>query len=206
MPIPRSIVAYAAGTDTRNQFTTPPDARQVADLVAAHEDPIVGGQIIRSATWSTTFAVASSSSWTVVPVTSAALEATDGNWDTANDCWGPPDDWFDDWTYVLVDCPWTVAWEGFSASGSGFAQVNFLVKSQASGSDVTYKVYDEYASSTYLIDGADNGYAIPFVDSGCMTLKLAQGQKVKMRVLQTGPTYMDPVTVHWGIRLVGGTD
>lgn len=206
MPIPRSIHRYAAGTDTRVQFTTPPDPRQVEDLVAAHEDAIVGGQIIRSTAWSTTFAVSSGSSWTVVPVTSGALEADDGNWDTTNYCWGPPSDWFDEFTYILVDCPWTVHWEGFSSAGSGFAQVNFLVKSQASGSDVTYKIYEEYASSTYLIDGADNGYAIPFVDSGCMTLKLGVGNKVKMRVLQTGPTTMDPVNVHWGIRLVGGTD
>ena len=50
MPLPRFVVRITPGTDTRNQFTTPPDARVVEDLIAAHEDPVVGGTAVGSYT------------------------------------------------------------------------------------------------------------------------------------------------------------
>lgn len=197
MPLPRSVVRYAAGTDTRAQFTTPPDARQVDDLMDAFEDKNCGGQQERSAEFSTTWTHTSSSNWVTAPVTSGAMVWDDGNWDTSNDRWGPaPTDWFDEWTYVCLDIPWTVL---FPDDGTGLAKirgVQFLVKNSGG---TTVRTIPTYTAS---LDS--NGVNV--VASGTLSLRIPTGNTITMRIFQWTGGNLAGIEYRWGVRIVGGTD
>lgn len=202
MPLPRSIVAYTAGTDTRNQFTTPADARQVADLVDAHSQSLEGGQLLRDSQYNTNLTV-SDATYTTVPVTSGGLLGDGGGWNTTYDRWVPPTDWFDDFTYVWIDMPWTVEWTGWGSGGNaqGFSQVLFEVMASSSSSTVV-TTHNASSDQIYRVPT----YDIPFWFSGVMTVRMTSGEAVRMRIFQSSGTSMTTVKVHWGIRIVGGND
>lgn len=197
MPIPWSVHRHAAGTDVRNQFTTPPDARQVEDLIAAHEQSIVGGIVMATTS-------VSDSTWKVVPVSGGNLVADDGNWSTAYDCWGPPDDWFDEFTYLCLNMPWIVTWPSWTAgNSSAYTYVQFRVRNQAnpSGSSVLDDFYADESLSG--ISGSGLGRTM----SGTGLVRMTQDDWIEMRIYQTSGTLMNSnVKVRWGINVVGGTD
>ena len=190
MPLPRTIVAYAAGTDTRAQFTTPPDPRQVADLVTAHEDPVVGGTIRGS------FNHTSSGSWVRFDFGSGNKVTDDGNWNGTYDCWVPPSGHFDDYTTIYVDIPWRAAWYG---NGAEFqAQAQAATRSSV-GSGSVLAEYNGY----YCYVGHEGSYSYAHTASGCIpAVPLTTGQTVEFRVFQdTGSN--QTIDVAWGVRLHG---
>lgn len=191
MPIPWSVHRYAAGTDTRNQFTTPPDARQVEDLMAAHEQSIVGGIVMANTSVST-------GTWKVVPVSGGNLVADDGNWSTAYDCWGAPSDWFDEFTYLCLNMPFSVQWP--AAAGTSMFYVEFRVRNQANPSGST--LLDSFYASVTKAD-ADG---IERVFSGTGIIRITQNDWVEMRLYQSSGSLMNNVLVRWTINVVGGTD
>lgn len=200
MPLPRSIVAYAAGTDTRVQFTTPPDPRQVADLVDAHSVSIEGGQLCRDTYFSTALTV-SSSSWTVVPVTSGGIKAAHSGWNTTYDCWQAPTDWFDEFTYVWVDMPWTVNFPDWSGGNSNSSsRVQFRVRASPSSGTVVSTHEATWRWQTRFALG------VPEVVSGCQTVRLQTSHVIEMRLHQSSGTSMTSVNAMWGVRIVGGHD
>lgn len=200
MPLPRSVVRYTAGTDTRNQFTTPADARQVEDLMLAHDGAIEGGQLCRDTYFSTNLTL-SNNTWTACPVTSGGIKAAHAGWNTTYDCWVAPTDWHDDWTYLWVDVPWTVNfpdWSGGNANSS--SRVQFRVRASASSSTVISTHEAGWRWQTRF------GLGIPEVLSGCMTVRLESGQALEMRYFQNSGTSMTSLNARWGVRIVGGHD
>lgn len=196
MPLPRSVVRYAAGTDTRAQFTTPPDPRQVDDLMDAFEDKNDGGQQERSAEFSTTWTHTSNGNNVAVPVTSGAMVWDDGVWDTSNDRWGPaPTDWFDEWTYVCLDIPWTVLFPD-SAGGAKARAVEFRVKNSGGTVLRTIQTYCSYLDSA--------GFNV--VSSGTLSLRIATCNTIEMRIFQWTGGNLAGIEFRWGPRIVGGTD
>lgn len=194
MPIPWSVHRYTAGTDTRIQFTTPPDARQVEDLMAAHEQSIVGGIVMANTS-------VSDSTWKVVPVSGGNLVADDGNWSTTYDCWGPPDDWFDEFTYLCLNMPFSVHWPSWSGgNSSALYYVEFRVRNQANPSGST--LLDNFYAS---VTKADRD-GIERVFSGTGIIRITQDDWVEMRVYQSSGTLMNNVLVRWTVNVVGGTD
>lgn len=190
MPLPRSIVVYAAGTDTRPQYTTPADPRQVADLVTAHQDRIVGGTVMDGV-------AVSDSTWKVMPVSGGNLVADDGNWNATYDCWGPPDDWFDDYSTIVIDCVYSVGWPAWAAgNASAVFYIAFRVRNQANPSGATTS-QDVYSS----VSKADRD-SVERADSGVCPLVISQGEFIEMRLYQTSGTLMNgTVLVRWGVRL-----
>lgn len=189
--LPGWVKRYAAGTDTRPQFTTPPDARTVEDILAALEYDVVGGQVTGNTD-------GYDNTITAVPVTSGNLAADDGNWSTAYDCWGPPADWFDDHTYVLIDCLWQVSWPDWSGgNSSAFFQVDFRVRNQANPSGASYSL-DVYGLSQIEVR---HGFGVATAFSGTVPgIAMTSGQFVEMRLNQTSGTYMATIPFRWGIR------
>lgn len=201
MPIPRSVKRYAAGTDTRNQFTTPPDQRQVEDLMLAFEDPIVGAMQKRTSGYSTQFTHNSGSgTWDTVDVSSGGHFWTDGNMDTTGNCYGPcPADWYSEWTYLCFDVPWAMDFP--SHTGSYYMGVRVVTKLYASPFTVksTTECYYE------LIDGAADGYALLGSASGTASVRLESTDCIQIQVLQSKGATM-AMDFQWGTRLVCGTD
>lgn len=190
MPLPRSIVTYAAGTDTRPQYTTPPDARQVADLVAAHEDPIVGGTVNGS------FNHTSSGSWVRCDFGSSDKVTDDGNWNGTYDCWAPPSDYFDHYTTIFVDIPWRMAWNGNGNAFEAMAQAATRTSLGAGSVSVEY-------TGHYMYVGHYGSYAYAHTASGVITaVALTSGQTVELRAFQnTGAN--QTIGFRWGVRLHG---
>lgn len=190
MPLPRSIVVYAAGTDTRPQFTTPADPRQVADLVTAHEDPVVGGTIAGS------FNHTSSGSWVRCDFGSGDKVSDDGNWSGTYDCWAPPSGFFDDYTTIYVDIPWTMAWYG---NGNAFeAQAQAATRTSLGAGSVGA----EYGGHYHYV-GHAGSYSYGHTAGGCIPgVPLTTGQTVELRAFQnTGSN--QTIAFRWGVRLHG---
>lgn len=187
MPLPRSIVTYAAGTDTRNQFTTPPDARQVADLVTAHEDPIVGGTVDGSYTHN------SSGNWVLATFTSGQVYASDGNWNATADCWTAPSGWFDDYTTLYLDVPFSVNFQGTAATSCG---VQAHVRASAGGSSVS-------EHNGHFMEAVSGPYSYAHTCSGTvLAVPVTEGQTIELRTWQDQGSNMT-VEFRWGIRLHG---
>lgn len=193
MPLPRSIVVYPAGTDTRAQFTTPPDARQVADLVAAHEDPIVGGTVAGSYTHNST------GNWVRVAFASGNRITDDGNLDTTYDCWKPPSGHFDDYTTVFVDVVFSVEFYDNGASAyTGAVQAATRASLGAGSVASEYNGFFRYNASD------DFTFGTAMTASGCIPgIPLTTGQTVELRTFQnTGGNQTH--AYRWGVRLHGG--
>lgn len=192
MPLPRSVVRYAAGTDTRNQFTTPPDPRQVEDLMLAHEDPTVGGTVAGS------YSHTSSGSWIGISFAAGNKVNDDGNWNTTYDCWVPPAGYFDDYTAIFVDVVFSVAfYDNGASSYTGAVQAATRASLGAGSVASEYNGYFRYNASD------DGTFGTAMTASGCIPgIPLTTGQTVELRTWQnTGGTQTH--AYRWGVRLSG---
>lgn len=188
MALPRRFVRIAAGSDTRNQFTTPPDARQVEDLITALEDPVVGGTVAGSYTHN------SSGNWLRATFTSGQVVASDGNWDATNDCWTAPSAWFDDYTTLFFDVPFTVNFQGTQATSVG---VQAHTRSSAGGSSVT-----EY--NGHFMEVVSGPFGEAHTCSGTIpAVAVTNGQTIELRTWQDQISNNMTVAFRWGIRLHG---
>lgn len=186
---------YAAGADTRNQFTTPPDNRVVQDLADVAQITTGGGQVTGTTDgYDNTFKV--------IPVTVGNLIADDGNWNTSYNCWGPPSSWFTAWdgtsrASILVDCFWQVQWPDWSGgNSSAFLQVDFRVRNQANPSGATVS-QDVYGLSQVEVR---HGFGATSVFSGTVPgIAMTSGKFIEMRINQTSGTYMSSIPFRWGI-------
>lgn len=176
---------YAAGTDTRNQFTTPPDARLVADMAHAAEITTAGGIVAG------TMAVSSGSAATI-PVSGSTLVDDDGNWNSTYDCWGPPSDWYTKWdgdtfSTIYVSCEWVVAWPAWAGGNSASLHyVEFRVRNQANPSGAWVLASAGGYSEIIPRDGFGR------VFSGTVPgIPMASGQFLEMRVGQSSGTLMN---------------
>lgn len=187
MPLPQFVVRVAAGTDTRNQFTTPPDQRQVEDLIAAHEDPVVGGTVVGSYTHNST------GNWVKATFTSGQVVSSDGNWDATNDCWTAPAAWFDDYTYVYVDVPFVANFQGTAATSCG---VQAHKRSSAGGSSVE-------EINGHFMEAVSGPYSYAHTCSGVIpAVQVTSGQTIELRTWQDQGSNMT-VAFRFGIRLHG---
>lgn len=192
MPVPRSVVRVAAGTDTRNQFTTPPDARQVEDLMTALEDPVVGGTIAGS------YSHTSSGSWVRVSFAAGNKVTDDGNWDTTYDCWAPPTGHFDDYTAIYVDVVWMVQfYDNGASSYTGAVQAATRASLGAGSVASEYNGYFRYNTSD------DGTFGTAMTASGTIPgIPLTSGQTIELRTFQnTGGNQTH--AYRWGVRLHG---
>ena len=188
MPLPRFVVRITPGTDTRNQFTTPPDARVVEDLIAAHEDPVVGGTAVGSYTHN------SSGNWLKATFTSGEVVTSDGNWDATNDCWVAPSAWFDDYTTLYFDVPFVVNFQGTQATSAG---VQAHVLSAAGGSSVA-----EY--NGHFMEVVAGPYGEAHTCSGTIpAVPVTNGQAITFRTWQDQVSNNMTVAFRFGIRLHG---
>lgn len=203
MPIPRSVIRIAEGSDTRFVSTTPPDPRRVEDLMAAHEESIVGGTLIRNTYYSTEWTLASGSTPTTLPVTSGAIIDNDGGWNTTYDCYVPPAEWFDDFTYVTIDLPWTVEWPMWSGGNSS---ANLLTRFNVlpSASSATASAASVHEAG--MIWQARNVYALNPTHGGVVSVRCTEGQAIEFQLAQTSGTSMTTIAASWGVRLHGGYD
>lgn len=186
---------YAAGVDTRNQFTTPPDNRLVQDMAEAMEIRCGGGQVTGTTD-------GYDSTYSAVPVTSGNLIADDGGWSTAYDCWGPPSSWFTKWdgtfrSTILVDCSFNVSWPDWSSGNSAaFFIVDFRVRNQANPSGATVLS----TINALVTVEVKHGYGTPCVFSGTVPgIAMTGTQFLEMRLKQTSGTYMSSIPFRWGI-------
>lgn len=187
MALPRHFVRIASGSDTRNQFTTPPDARQVEDLMVALEDPVVGGTVVGSYTHN------SSGNWVKATFTSGQVVSNDGNWDASNDCWVAPGGWFDDYTYLYVDIPFVANFQGTAGSSDG---VQAHVRSSAGGSSVE-------EINGHFMEAVSGPYSYAHTCSGVIpAVRLTALQTVELRTWQDQGSNMT-VAFRWGVRLHG---
>lgn len=186
------ITVYAAGTDTRNQFTTPPDQRQVADLVAIHQNGNAagsGGTIVRNPTFSSSWTHTSSMSWLRTPVTNASKMVDDGNFDNTNECWVAPSAWYTGVTYVYVDIPWSCVF--YSAEEAG---VQAHVRSSAGGTSV-----EEINGLFMKVPTGRYGRAL--TASGVIPdVRLQSGYSVEFRVYRETDGGAGTVDFRWGVR------
>lgn len=185
------ITVYTAGTDTRNQFTTPPDARQVADLVAIHQNGNAagtGGTVSKSMTHS------SSGNWVVVAFASGDVIIDDGNFNATYDCWKPPAAFFTAATTVYVDIVWSAAFYDPGTAFVGGVQAAVRASLGAGSTSAEYNglfMGSDYNAPTY-------GYAM--TASGIIpAVPLTSGQTVELRCWQnTGGS--QTILARYGVR------
>lgn len=203
MPLPRHVVRIAVGSDTRDNYTTPPDPRRVEDLMKAMEDPVVGGTLIRDAYFSTVFALSSSATPTTLPVTSGGVQTDDGGWNTTYDVYVPPAEWFDEYTYVQCDLVWTVSWPMWTGGNSyGNLLTRFNILPSASSSTGSADSVHEAG----MIWQERNAYSLNPTHGGVVPVIFTEGQAVEFQLAQTSGTYMTDIDASWGVRLIGATD
>lgn len=184
------ITVYAAGTDTRNQFTTPPDPRQVSDLVAIHNSTIHGG----GGTIGGSFNHTSTGNWVRCDFGSSDKVTDDGNWNGTYDCWVPPSTYFDSYTTIYVDIPWRC--EFYDPGTAYWAGVQAATRASLGAGSVSTELNGnfEYVGTT----GPTYGYAL--TASGVIpAVPLTEGQTVELRTWQnTGGN--QTITFRWGVR------
>ena len=205
MTIPRQVKRYAAGTDTRNQFTTPPDQRQVEDLMVAMEAPVVGAQQKRTAGFSTQYTHNSGVyTWDIVDVSSGGMFWTDGYMSTSANCYGPlPSSYYTDYTYLCFDVNWCMDFP--AAAVDYYMGVQVITRLYAS----PYTVISTTTCYTDMIERATNATENAFqgqgAASGTAAVRLATGQCIHIEVFQSKGATM-AMDFQWGTRLVGATN
>lgn len=183
------ITVYAAGTDTRNQFTTPPDPRQVSDLVAIHNSTIHGG----GGTIAGSFNHTSTGNWVRCDFGSSGKVTDDGNWNGTYDCWVPPSTYFDAATTIYVDVLWRCEWYGTGAAYEAGCQAATRA-SLGAGS-----VAAEY-NGHYVYVGHAGTYSYSHTASGAIAaVPLTEGQTVELRTFQNSGGNQT-ITFRWGVR------
>lgn len=186
------ITVYAAGTDTRNQFTTPPDTRVVADLVAIHQN---GNSAGTGGTIAAQYNHTSSGSWVRADFGSGDKVTDDGNWNGTYDCWVPPSAFFDDAETIYVDIPWVGEWFDVAASSfTGAAQAATRASLGAGSVLAEYNGYFRYNASD------DATFGVAMSASGVIpAVPLTTGQTVEFRFFQnTGGN--QTIRFRWGVR------
>lgn len=184
---------FAVGTDTRTQFTTPPDPRIVDDLGDCMVLMAAGGTIRGS------FNHTSTGNWVRADWGSGDKVNDDGNWNGTYDCWVPPSSFYDNFTTLYVDIPWTCSWYDNGASSyTGAAQAATRTSVGAGSVSVEYNGYFRYNTSD------DGTFGTAMTASGCIpAIPLTTGQTVEFRVFQnTGGN--QTIAFSWGVRVMGG--
>lgn len=184
------ITVYTAGTDTRNQFTTPPDARQVSDLVTIHNSTIHGG----GGTIAGSFNHTSTGNWVRCDWGSSDKVTDDGNWNGTYDCWAPPSTYFDAATTIYVDIMWAVAFNG-TPNAAYEAGVQAATRASLGAGSVAA----EY-NGLYLYVGHYGSYEYAHTDSGTIpAVPLTEGQTVELRTFQNSGGNKT-IGFRWGVR------
>lgn len=169
------ITVYAAGTDTRANYTTPPDARQVADLVAIHQNGNAAGT---GGTITDSFTHGSSANWVQAPFSSVLID--DGNWNTTYDCWKPPAAFFSGVTTVYVDIVWSAAW--YDPGAAYWAGAQAAVRASLGAGSPTA----EYNGHFFYVDTSGPSFGYAHTASGVIpAVPLTSGQTVELRLYQS---------------------